>query len=105
MRGTIGAKFFGIGAQLIRVDHRWVVLAAIVTIKPSENERVLVSVRGLELFAGPGGKVDFVRLCRRAPCQDSCADYRSRSSHRAPLAIIPRTSGSRLSPHRGPLRC
>jgi hypothetical protein len=39
MRGAIGAKFFGIGAQLIRVDHRWIVLAAIVTIKPSENER------------------------------------------------------------------
>jgi hypothetical protein len=112
MRSAIVAKLFGIAAQLIGVDHRRVILGAVVTIKPRENERDLVLARRLELFAGLGGKIDFVHLCRRAPCQDTCEDtyhdncfnscqggcakYRSRGSHRAPLKIIPQTSSWRL---------
>src|SRR6516164_4700352 len=72
MRGAIGVKFFGVGVQLIGIDDRRIVLGAIVTIKPGENERDLVFARRMELFAGPGEKVDFTRLGRRAPCQYSC---------------------------------
>jgi hypothetical protein len=63
MHGAIAAKLFGVGRQLIGIDDRRVVFAAIVTIEPGENERDLVLGRRLELFTGPGGKVDFARLC------------------------------------------
>jgi hypothetical protein len=53
VRSAIAGKFFGVSGQLIAIDHRRVVLSAIVAVKPSENERDVVLGGGLELCAGP----------------------------------------------------
>src|SRR5205814_10223769 len=67
MRGAIAVELFAVGRHLIGIDDRRVVFATIETIEPGENERNLVLGRGLELFTGPGGKIDFWPAVAGAP--------------------------------------
>ena len=58
MLGAILAELLGIGHELLGIDHRRIVFAAIIAIHPGQDDADIVLGRGLEFRASPSGKID-----------------------------------------------
>jgi hypothetical protein len=61
VRGTKCGELPGVRRQLVPVDHWRFVLGAIIAVEPREDDVDVTLASRLELFAGPGGKVDLRR--------------------------------------------
>src|ERR1700722_2833229 len=79
MRRAKFAELLGIGDELLRVDHRRIVFAPIVTVHPGQDHADIVFVGGLEFGAGPGREIDERRRSGRAAGEKSDDEYADRA--------------------------